>query len=307
MLETKPESNSLAKSIYRWSQWIFTPAAISFLAYLAWNSRDELSTVITDANIYFILASFIILMLPNIIAPMVSVILFKSCSSDVPYKLSANSFIKRLPARYLPGGIWHTVGRAIDFHNHGVKPRQLTTFVLLENLLSICTAFILGGAVVWFSQGLNYGWGGIAALSVLLGIVSLTFAPLVINWKIMPKNTKLVILPYLKSIGSYMCLWPFYALGFICYLLAFSGASVDLSLFEIGGYYLFAWGIGLATIFAPQGIGIFELVAGNTITTELGVTGTAALISGFRIVSLASDTSLWAIHQTASIYIKKNL
>jgi hypothetical protein len=66
-------------------------------------------------------------------------------------------------------------------------------------------------------------------------------------------------------------------------------------LLDVAGAYLFSWGIGYISLFAPQGIGVFEAVAGNMLVTPMSFGEMAALIAGFRIISLVADGVVWGV------------
>ena len=63
---------------------------------------------------------------------------------------------------------------------------------------------------------------------------------------------------------------------------------------EIAGTYLFSWGVGSLTVFAPQGIGVFETLAAGLLEATSGLGGGAALVAGFRLVVLLADLTAWA-------------
>ena len=65
----------------------------------------------------------------------------------------------------------------------------------------------------------------------------------------------------------------------------------------MAGVYLFSWGVGFIAIIAPQGIGVFELVASELMDGPIGFMGLAALIAGFRVVVLVADILVWLVYQ----------
>ena len=89
--------------------------------------------------------------------------------------------------------------------------------------------------------------------------------------------------------------WVVAAATFICYLAAFPAVLAAASLIEVGATYLFSWGVGYVAIFAPQGIGVFEVVAGKLLNAPLSLGGMAALMAGFRLVILAADAVVWVL------------
>jgi len=286
---------SSTSMILKWAKGIFTPLALGFLIYFAWQSYDILATVIANAQPYFLIRAVFLLIMVHFVAPASVVMILKACGSSISYKFALNTHINRLPARYLPGGIWHTVGRTMDFYMHGIKPVHLTAFVLLENIMAVSTAFIIGGISVWYFRGITDIWGKIAVVGCLCSVLGLSLAPKILNWQILKSVYQVRYRFYLQTIAIYIPIWFLLTFAFITYLSAFPLALGEMSMLEVGGIYIFSWGIGLIAIFSPQGIGIFELVSGNMLTAFLSLSSIITLIAGFRVVTLIADITLWAL------------
>ncbi|MCK5524807.1 MAG: hypothetical protein KAI83_16905 [Thiomargarita sp.] len=286
-----PASSS---TVLKWAKRIFTPLALGFIIYFAWQSRDILVTVIANAQPDFLIIAVFLLIMVHFVAPASVVMILKACGSSISYKFALKTHINRLPARYLPGGIWHTVGRTMDFYQQGIKPVHLTAFVLLENILAVSTAFIIGGISVWYFRGLTDIWGKIAVVGCFCSVLGLSLAPKILNWQILKSVSQVHYRFYLQTIGIYILIWFLMALAFIAYLSAFPLILGEMSMLEVGGTYIFSWGIGFLAIFAPQGIGIFEMVAGNMLNAPLSLSNIAVLLAGFRIMALIADITLWA-------------
>ncbi len=78
------------------------------------------------------------------------------------------------------------------------------------------------------------------------------------------------------------------------YLSAFPGLALQAAPLETAGAYLFSWGLGFISIFAPQGIGVFEVVAADLMRGAGTLMSVAALLAGFRLVILAADAVVFA-------------
>jgi hypothetical protein len=286
-----PTSSS---TVLKWAKRIFTPLALGFLIYFGWQSRAILATVLANAQPYFLILAVLLFIMVHFVAPASVVMILKACGSSISYEFALKTHINRLPARYLPGGIWHTVGRTMDFYQHGIKPVHLTAFVLLENIFSVGVAFILGGGCVWYFRGITDIWGKIALVGGICSVLGLSLAPSILNWQVL-KVYRIRYRFYLQTIGIYIPIWFLMALAFIAYLSAFPLTLEERSMLEVGGTYIFSWGIGFIAIFAPQGIGVFEVVAGNMLTASLSLGGIATLIAGFRVVALIADITIWGL------------
>ena len=297
---------SLINIILKWTKRIFTPLALGFLIYFGWQSYDILATIITNAQLHFLILAIFFLIIVHFLAPRSVVLIFKTCGSSLSYPFALHTHINRLPARYLPGGIWHTVGRTMDFYQHGIKPVHLTAFVLLENLFAVGIAFIIGGGCVWYFRGMMDIWGKVAAIGCLCSGLGLSLVPKILNWQILKSDYQVNYRFYFQTIGIYIFIFVLMALAFIAYLSAFSLILKEMSILEIGGTYIFSWGIGLIAIFAPQGIGIFEIVAGNMLTISLSLGSLAILIAGFRVVAFIADITVWILLRLYRLLHKSN-
>jgi hypothetical protein len=274
---------------------IFTPVAFIFLLYFAWQSKDELADLVRDASILYLCLAAIVWGLLHALSPVLSVVVFKACGSDVSWRQAFSIHAARLPARYLPGGIWHTVGRVMDYREQGVAPRHLSVFVLLENGLAAAVTLTVGGAIVFALRGTD-PLGSVAGLSSLAGVVALPAIVYAINSRVLQQPDKLSPGSYLNSVAVVAVFWIGATIAFLLYLNAFPASRGAYSLIEMGGIYLFSWGVGFVSIFAPQGIGVFELVASELMDGPIGFMGLAALIAGFRVVVLVADIAVWLIY-----------
>jgi hypothetical protein len=285
----------LSSTVLKWAKRIFTPLALGFIIYFGWQSREILAMVIANAQPKFLILAVLMWVMAHFVAPICTLMALKTCGSSVFYRFAFKSYVDRLPARYLPGGIWHTVGRVVDFHNHGIKHPYLTGLFLLENILALGIGFALGGGCVWYFRGIYDIWGQIAAFAAVSSVIGLVLTPTILNWQVLKHTSKVSYRFYIQSLGIYIVAWFVLALAFICYLSAFPLAFGNVSLLEVGATYLFSWSIGFITVFAPQGIGVFEIVAGHILTAPLSLGSIATLIAGFRVVSFIADVILWGL------------
>jgi hypothetical protein len=110
---------------------------------------------------------------------------------------------------------------------------------------------------------------------------------------------------YASAIGVVAVFWVGAAISFLLYLNAFPSSTGGYSQVEMGGIYLFSWGVGFLSIFAPQGLGVFEVVASELLTGNIGFMELAALIGGFRVVVLVADLAVWCAYQALRPWFEK--
>lgn len=272
----------------------FVPVAVGFIVYFGWQSRESLETLLVEGSAAILALAVVIWTALHFLAPVFTSVVLGACGSKVSYRISYGIHARRLPARYVPGGVWHTVARVIDFRERGVRPAHLAVFVFLEHGLAVAVTFFIGGLVVFSCRGWE-GWGMVAALGIICGAFALCFIPVMVNRKLLRGAGRLSFAAYAKGVVVVAVFWAGAALGFLTYLSAFPLVLDHASWLEVSGTYMFSWGIGFVFVFAPQGIGIFEAVVGDMLRTPLTFGGVAALVAGFRIVVFGADLMAWAI------------
>ncbi len=279
--------------ILRVAKRIFLPIAFAFLAYFAWESRELLVDVLRNAEPLKLAAAVLVWMLMHALSPLFSMMIFRARNVPLSYKTAARIHIANLPARYVPGGIWHTVGRIAGFRDMNIGQRDISIFVFLENTLAVCVAFVIGGSLLAANRGLD-GWGQIAALSALGGTVFLLASPFILSLRVIQGDDRFPCGDLVANTIVTAISWCVAATAFVIYLSAFPGMALQAAPLETAGAYLFSWGVGFISIFAPQGIGVFEVVAADLMRGAGTLMSVAALLAGFRLVVLAADATAWA-------------
>jgi hypothetical protein len=286
----------IAKNLIRWAKTAFTPVAMAFLAYFCWQARDTLGELLRQASWSMLIVAVFLWALLHLLTPFTAVAVLNGSGARVSWRLAFATHASRLPARYVPGGVWHTVGRIMDYHEQGVRPRHLTAFVVLENGLGAAFTLAIGGAIVVALRS-GDAVGSIAGFicgAALIGLLAMYF---IVNKKVLQEPDKLSAGSYLSALLITAAFWIGATVVFLIYLHAFPAATGDYSNIEMGGIYLFSWGIGFAAIFAPQGIGVFEIVASELLGGPIGLMGLAALIAGFRVIVAVADLIVWSLYQ----------
>ena len=267
----------------------FMPVAIAFLVFAAYSARDIVGQVLAQARPEILVIAVLGCSTLSLIVPLVTWTVLRGIGVDIDYRTILRIFVDRLPARYLPGGIWQTVSRVVDLHALGVSRSQLSLLVLVENLGSLAIALIAGGTFVLLA-----GSAELSAPTIILGGVLLAAG---LPWA-SHRFVGLARLPlrtYLLALAIMSAFWLLAATLFAIYWLAFPSLSLEGNLLSIYAAYLLAWAVGFMAILAPQGIGIFEGVAGLMLKGDLSLTGMTVLVAGFRIVVLSGDAVAYLI------------
>lgn len=268
------------------------PIALGFLGLLAWRSRETLASLLEGADGVFLALSLAAWVAAHFVSPLFVRLVLGRSTEGVGYRLAFRIHAQNLPARYIPGGVWHTVGRVTDLRRAGVATGRLAAFVFLENSLAASVTLAVGGTVVWCMRPLD-GWGGLGLLGVVSGVAGLAVSAYLVNRWILRGRDRIRFGEYLRCVAVVSFFWIFASVAFVTYLCAFPTMSCMQSWLFTAGAYLFSWGVGFLAIFAPQGLGVFEVVLGSLLADPLPLGTIAALVAGFRIVVMVADVLVW--------------
>lgn len=277
------------------SKWFFTPIALTFLLVAIWQSRFVIGTTLERSVPIYLMLSVLVWMAAHLLSPLFVRVALKACGAYVNYNQVLDLHLRYLPARYIPGGIWHTVARVSGLHRLGIHPRQLSSFVLLENLVALSVAFFIGGMLVGFSEkSESTFWQPIAFTATAISLFMLVSFPLLINRLVLKAVGSISCRDYLTIVFISIIFWLFASTSFYLFIFALPNIVFIPSWIDVIGAYLFSWGVGFLAIFAPQGVGVFEVVAANLMPTTLPFHTVIALLAGFRLVVITADVLMWA-------------
>lgn len=187
---------------------------------------------------------------------------------DVGYVL--NLQFSKLPARYLPGGVWHSAGKVSDLSDIGYKKQELAKVFLKEVVVNWGAAL---GAFIIFSVLKN---------DVIIALV--VFSVLMISIYFVSFN----FVNFHKAFFVFIPVWMIYGSAFYIYIQPID-EFVGISYIAVIGDYSLSALIGFLAVFAPQGVGVSEFsflyLQGITADFEVVVTYLVA----FRCIVLLGD------------------
>jgi hypothetical protein len=284
----KFETQPLAARLRRLAQalrWVFGPAALAFFVFAALGSREILATLLDGADLGPLLAAAFLWALLHLLSPLFAWIALRDLGATLNYRTALAIHVARLPARYLPGGIWHTVTRVMDLSRHGVGSTALSIMVILENVLPVGMAASLGGlAIASASPHRTAGLICTAAGALLLGGASLASRYRLARG--LPGVRPIVMVRLMAVMALF---WLGASSAFACYWSAFPARGGGAGVLEIYGAYLLSWAAGFVTVFAPQGVGVFEGIVAWLLQGSLPFAGVVVLAAGFRVIVLLAD------------------
>lgn len=285
-------SSQKAKPALRVLKTLFSITAMLAIGLVAWQSRGALATQLHSLQFTYLIIAILLWAALHFISPIFSSTILSGCGSTTPYSLALKIHADRLPARYLPGGIWHTVARFADFRDNGAQTAHVLTFVILETALAPAVSFVLGGLIVFFFNRWD-SWGVIGLLSCTAGALLISLVPILAKFRLFSRYTPISLNHYARCVLIYIAFWAVAATAFVSYFLSVTRHAMPV--LEIAGAYLFSWAVGNIAFFAPQGIGVFEVTVSGLLHDTMSIAELTVLIAGFRLVILIADILVWLL------------
>jgi hypothetical protein len=289
-----PDKQTIARRIVVWSKAVFTPLALAFIGYFFWINRDTLVSVYSEGSPgHFFLVVFCWVVL-HFVSPLFTCLAMQSMGVTITYRLALEAHISRLPAKYLPGGIWHSVARAADYRGTGIASGRVLTYLVLENLVVVAITLGIGGAFAMLASSSR-------SADIVIGAAMLAAWLLIF---LLPRLSRSNLLPgdalsgpaYFRGIFVVAAYWCLAGASFAVFVTAFPDLQISTSPLVTGGIYLFSWGVGYLAVFAPQGLGVSELVSGLLLGGEIELGGMIIILLGFRLLMAVADIATWSMY-----------
>lgn len=269
---------------------VFGPLALAFLLFAAWSGRDVAAELIRQVNPWLLAMLALGWAGLNTLTPLATSLVLRGIGVDIGYATALRIHLRRLPARYLPGGIWHTASRVADLSQLGVGKAQLSSLVLLENTLPLATALLLGSTLASFSPDHRIPVAALIAASLLIFIMAAWLQ------RRQPFRGDRVLAPaaLVGAASVFLVFWAIASLLFAAYCSALPVPAAGGDWLASATIYLLAWSAGFVAVMAPQGIGVFEAVAGWMLQGDAPFAAMALLVAGYRVITLVGDLAAYA-------------
>jgi hypothetical protein len=271
----------------------YTLLLVAALAWAVALARDDLVDLVRGSRPGLLVAALVASTGMLLLSSALWSSALRSLGSPVPALVVLSTTARSLPARYLPGSIWYAVSRAGLLRERGVPLRALTTVATVEMVLTPVVGFALGGCLLAASG--RTGPALTAPLAVAVAALALVATPPVLNrvlalaWRRRGGGLPRLGWPAVgRLVGWLVVFWVWSGSVFALYLQAFPRVlGEEVPPLVVPAAYMVAWGVGWLAVFAPQGVGVFEV----TLASTLGVAsaGVALILGGYRVVVLTRD------------------
>lgn len=269
----------------------FIPLGLAFLAYSAYRAGDSLLPLLATVSVSRLLLACMLWSLAQWVGPLASLAMARILDIRLGYRELALISVMRLPAKYLPGGIWQSVARFAAYQRMEIKSSDSMTILVAEHVFALGTSVALGASLLlWETRSLNAC--RIAAGLLALSIIGLLFSS---AWLQRNQNRARGASRWILKLLLSTCLfWILAAASFCVYWIAvFGNEAADLRL--VASCYLLSWAAGFVVIFSPQGLGVFEWTAAHLMSSTQPLSVVVTAVAGFRMVAIIGDMATWLI------------
>lgn len=277
--------------VLTWSRRLFLPLALGFIAYSAYRASGSLGPLLSNISTPHLALACICWTIAQWIGPLSTTALARAFAIPLGYGKLASISILRIPAKYLPGGIWQSVARFTAYREHAIKGGDSFAILLIEHVLALGASTTLGSLLLFATQEAALS-REIAAGLMLSGLFLLA---LPVVWMSRTRRYQRgAITSMLLMIPATILFWCVASMAFLLYWLAL----FRLPLTEIPGVlsgYLLSWAAGFAAVFAPQGVGVFEWTAANLLPARLPLSTAVTALVGFRVATIIGDLMAWLL------------
>jgi hypothetical protein len=259
--------------------WVLV-ALLALLAYIQQNGVVLLAQFERIAPLQWIL-SLTLLIIGRLLITVMAQQALAAFDHRIPFVRVFAMLASSELAKYLPGGIWHFVGRAAYYRAELIAPVTLTRILILENLWLVLSALITGAGLLIASTPQ-------AGLVIILILIWLQIIRL--------SNRNRPLHESLLTLACTIGIWGLIGASFA----AITPLSLTNAAYGMGTFVL-AWLAGFLTLFAPGGIGIREALLTALLLPLIPPQDALALAITHRflwiIVELLLGLAVWAIQR----------
>jgi len=249
----------MKQKIFPVLKWIWIVAVAVFIFFILKNYHTELKEAAAQIHASYFLLSFACIFLAKIMLAMFMRYVLHSVEKDLSFSACFNIYNLSQLGKYLPGNIWHFVGKAAAYKKNGFSLGNIRDALFIENIWLVVSALIYGLVLITLFNFIFVQQLLISYYKYVLIFLFITPIIIFITNKVLRVNLNLIFTDSrlcLKIIVLQIFIWSLLGMGFAVPAIPF--LPEDTGIFMIVGLYAIAYSIGFVTPFAPAGIGVRE-------------------------------------------------
>ncbi len=293
----KGKASGKRKKIVRTLGNLLMIAALLFIVRRLWIYRESLTETVNTMVISVIIISIFLYGGVVVIQAFAYRILAGAvCGTDLPVRTTVGLYTKSNLYKYLPGNVFHFVGRNQIAEECSVSHADIAFATVLEIVIQ-CVCAVLSGLILSFGFVTDYLQDKTMVVPIVIAAVCLAAALAFVakkkfhsRWEkvkglLTGKGRKAVLEVILLHFMIQLC----NGILFLILLQSMGGAVPAGMCASVVGVYCFAWLVGFVTPGAPGGLGIREAMLSLFLgaLADPGLIAAAVLLN--RIVTVFGD------------------
>ncbi|MFZ3070947.1 MAG: hypothetical protein WA110_07500 [Anaerolineaceae bacterium] len=272
-------------------KWVWLAVVLAAAGYYFFKHKEEVSNLISQISFFRILLSLVLLLLGKSLIVLLTKFSVNAEGWYPSYWKTLGLYGITSLGKYIPGGIWHFVGRIGAYHANGLSGKKATRALILENVWLISSAVAVGLSLLClFRFDLISGYIKLPnepwiAGVLTVGILGLWILGLWLVNHFMNKHTENKIQKVWVIVPVSILLWLLIGSSFFTMFTDFPLSQAGVF---IGGYAL-SWAVGYVAVFAPGGIGVREAVLAFVFSNITSVEMIAVYAAMNRIIWVVAE------------------
>lgn len=276
-------------------KWLWLVGVLGVAAYYAIRNFDEVQDKLRSFSTASILLSVLLLSLGKLLLAELSKRSVKAESWEPSFRdmFYVNSLTQL--AKYIPGGIWHFVGRLGVYRANRLDMKEASKAMVVENGWLVGSAFVVGLMMSFPYVARTYldlprpqNSAGVHLMALLV-LAALWLAALWLIERFRDREASPSWAGLFWNFLLQLAIWSLIGASF----LALQHEGRDLAYFGlvVGGFCL-SWAVGYVTVFAPGGLGAREAGLAAVLASVIPPQDTLILAAVHRIIWVGTELLL---------------
>ncbi len=264
----KPKLRGWVSRIIAFVKYAIVALTFYFIYKFLQANWHDLKSLNIHVNIWYLILAFIVLNIGWLLSCWNWGKVLEAFDCKVPYRTVYIIYFRSMPAKYLPGKVWHLAGSTYVSRKLGVAEGPSIAAFVITQAYSILSGIVLIMAAVTFgimqkpgSEILPFRWTAalvLAATGVLVvkpGLIGRLMNLILPLFKLKKITVDVRFTTSLFLFSIYIIPWLVYGLAF--WLLAGTMISVPFSMYPaLTAIFTTGTVIGFIAVFSPGGIGV---------------------------------------------------
>jgi uncharacterized membrane protein YbhN (UPF0104 family) len=293
------------------SKWLWILAVVAFATVFIYRKWDSVSGILAELSLSSLLLALGSMGVAKIFLSLNMHFTLRYEDLRLPFWDTFRVYNESQIAKYIPGFIWHFVGKAAMLRNRQLDFNQIKNVMFLELIWIIGSSLVFGCILLYFSAGsavltsvlrdrIVPGLHLLVLLMIALVVILTLCQGIAARIRYWLSQYRLHLILIFNSALLWICI------GFSYYMLCVPyNHEANISFSYLAGLYAIAYLIGFIFPLAPAGIGLRESVL------VFGLTGilerdTAIVIAGVnRLIFVVVELILFFVCFALGYFVKQ--